>query len=220
MADAPSTTLKAVLDDAVLAEGFAQFCAVQHAKENLDFYADVERFRLDAEAAAGGVVSPPAQKRAGMLSRLLGVGGAGKSPATADKTLSPRAGDRKTLTGGDAAAAAALAAMPLPERARRIFDEYLKPDSPKWVCIDLALSKSLEEQLKTADASVVTSSFFTVAQKQVFDNMEKDLLPRFLRSFEDSRRDTQEALFATSPRGSTRFFPNAEQREAMQKAAN
>lgn len=184
--------------------------------KNFDFYVAVEKLKADAEAEAGGAggngsatsPTPGGGRKAAWWKMFTG---AGKGAGGSKDVASPRQGkDRKSAIPGS------LEPFVLGDRVQAVFDEYLRPDSPKWVCIDLPLSQSLEARVK--DKANMTPSIFNEAQKQVYDNMEKDLLPRFLKSFEmDARvKDMQggEPINMVSPRGSVRFFPSSELRDA------
>jgi hypothetical protein len=127
--------------------------------------------------------------------------------ASATAAMSPKGSSRKGL----------IAHVPIDirDRAQVVFEDFLTPASKKWVCIDLGLSEKMEEHLKTR--APLDSTFFDAAQKQVFDNMEKDLLPRFLKAFEDARiRELQGGpISISSPRGSVRYIPSADLRAAL-----
>lgn len=92
---------------------------------------------------------------------------------------------------------------------KRVYDTFLAPNADKWVCVD---QNEQEEIKRRIDASNVDYRIFDTVQRQVYVNMEKDLVPRFAKAFE-----AEETVFqnATSPRGSVRFVPDPKLRATM-----
>jgi len=207
----------------------------------------VEAFRAEAEdqQQQQQPSSRSTRKTVTYFGRLLPAKATAAAPGAAGgglaSSLSPRSRERKSANPSEP--------VRLIDQARAIFDEYLKPcvasrpsaattrdprltrtrvrtappaplhsDCPKWVCIDLALSQDLEVQLRSK--LDVPPTFFADAQRQVFVNMEKDVLPRFLKSLEAAHaRDAVGDALNAPGRGSVRFTPGTELRQAYANKA-
>jgi len=214
LATSPSLTLKKIMEEPVLLKGFSDFCKVQHAYENLDFWLAVETFRelFRGDDATGSIppnpgspLSPNSRKSIrrtfwSMTSTLPRIGSARSfEEGTKD---SPKGGD-VTLLG----------------QAKRIFQEYLAPHADKWVCVDQAESDEIKRKLDAGNQDLLDFRLFDVVQKQVYINMEKDLVPRFAKTFEIEEETT---VFQPSQpvRGSVRFVPDQKLRATLVKTTN
>lgn len=125
-------TLKQVIEDPQLCAGFAQFCDTTHARENFDFWVEVVEFEAFAKDALTGEQAN-VKRVSTMFGRFL-------TASRMTMVLSPRsAAQRKSTPGGELVTPR--------DRALRIMTVYLSPDSPKWVCVDLALAQGLSAKV-------------------------------------------------------------------------
>ena len=173
-------SLRKIIDDNILFKGFEDFCRVQHAYENLEFWLAVEflhdNYRDDSS-------SPPAS------------------------VSSPRKSGRKTFFEKLSLKGKSLEELPV--RINKIYNDFLVSNAPKWVCID---PSEFEEITKKIDSGIFDCHVFDAAQKKVYTNMEKDLVPRFERSF-----DNEESVFEAQAavRGSVRYIPDSKLRQSL-----
>ncbi|XP_055021025.1 regulator of G-protein signaling 13-like isoform X2 [Boleophthalmus pectinirostris] len=79
-------------------------------------------------------------------------------------------------------------------RAKRIYEQFIKAESPKEINIDHQTREQIKRNVKTP-----TTHCFDEAQKIVYGLMERDSYPRFLRS--DVYRMLLENLSADSSKG-------------------
>uniref|UniRef100_A0A8C6WYZ3 RGS domain-containing protein n=1 Tax=Neogobius melanostomus TaxID=47308 RepID=A0A8C6WYZ3_9GOBI len=79
-------------------------------------------------------------------------------------------------------------------RAKRIYEQFIKAESPKEINIDYQTREQIKRNVKSP-----TVHCFDEAQKIVYGLMERDSYPRFLRS--DMYRTLLENLAADSPKG-------------------
>ncbi|XP_055077334.1 regulator of G-protein signaling 13-like isoform X2 [Periophthalmus magnuspinnatus] len=79
-------------------------------------------------------------------------------------------------------------------RAKRIYEQFIKAESPKEINIDHQTREQIKRNVKTP-----TTHCFDEAQKIVYGLMERDSYPRFLRS--DMYRTLLENLSADSSKG-------------------
>lgn len=79
-------------------------------------------------------------------------------------------------------------------RAKRIYEQFIKAESPKEINIDYQTREQIKRNVKTP-----TVHCFDEAQKIVYGLMERDSYPRFLRS--DMYRTLLENLAADSSKG-------------------
>jgi len=90
----------------------------------------------------------------------------------------------------------------------QIYREFLTDKSDRWVCMDEHVSGVI---LKRIESGAVDRNLFDVAMKMVFDNMEKDLVPRFNKSFHAF--GDMAPINAESIRGSVRFSPRVDHKK-------
>lgn len=185
-------SLRQVLDSETLLSGFREFCKVQHADENIEFWLAVEMFRESFRDISSPpmLTSPRKQSSKRSLFGFPGLSRANSSRSSA------------SFSGDDIGVEA---------RARKIMMNYLVDCADKWVCIDQAFVVEIKRNM---EMGIVNVSLFDAAQSQVFSNMERDLVPRFAKSFEDS-----EALFEPSVRGSVRYVPDEKLRASLRTIA-
>ncbi|XP_029285661.1 regulator of G-protein signaling 8-like isoform X2 [Cottoperca gobio] len=79
-------------------------------------------------------------------------------------------------------------------RAKKIYEQYIKAESPKEINIDYHTREQIKRNVKTP-----TMHCFDDAQKMVYGLMERDSYPRFLRS--DIYRTLLENLAADATKG-------------------
>jgi hypothetical protein len=94
-------------------------------------------------------------------------------------------------------------------QANRIFRDFLAPQAEQWVCVDQMESDEIRRKL---DAELIDNKMYDIVQRQVYVNMEKDLVPRFARSFDV---DDTPAVSSPSSRGSVRFIPDSKLRATV-----
>ena len=226
-------TLKEVFDDSDVLEAFVEFCKVQHASENLDFYNAVTKYKDDFVTILkeeGKEVQPrKTQVNQGtILQKLFGkkFTPSEKSEKKAEKMVDKAREHRRSVERP--ASPMGTVASTKDERvlklASQIYSEFLTEDSPSWVCISLETTKQIKDVIEGSTALKIT--IFDEAQKQVFANMESDLLPRFTKAFNSSvsggTRNAQSdgsALNKSSERnvGSLRYQPTEEMQKRFEK---
>uniref|UniRef100_A0A3Q2P1Q0 Regulator of G protein signaling 13 n=1 Tax=Fundulus heteroclitus TaxID=8078 RepID=A0A3Q2P1Q0_FUNHE len=79
-------------------------------------------------------------------------------------------------------------------RAKKIYEQFIKAESPKEINIDYHTREQIKRNVKTP-----TMNCFDEAQKIVYGLMERDSYPRFLRS--DVYRTLLESLAADATKG-------------------
>jgi len=186
-----SMTLKKIFDEPLLFKGFGDFCKVQHAYENLEFWLAVDLFRetFRDQREPSLATSPLSPARKSTRRTFWN--------ALTSQTLS-RTSSQNKIEEKDIAA-----------QAKQIYELFLAANAEKWVCVD---QTELEEIKRKLDANQIDYKIFDVVQKQVYINMEKDLLPRFSKTFE-----VEETVFQPAPRGSVRFVPDQKLRATLVK---
>lgn len=124
--------------------------------------------------------------------------------------------------------------------ASKIYFDFLTEESESWVCISLDIAARIKVKIETLTA--LPAGLFDEAQKQVFANLESDVLPRYLKSFNTTTTSSAAAsggagATATSPaimgkkttavdevavngggdgvRGSVRFNPDTKLRDQL-----
>ena len=159
--------------------------------------------RKPDDADASGSAQSPGQggKRVLGMSKVFGsmISMAPKSSAAAAPTggASPLSAAPKTSAADKSVDPKVIAF------ALQIYKEFLTDKSQRWVCMDTNVSAAILAQI---ELGAVEQSLFDVAIKMTFDNMEKDLVPRFNKSFNFVYTSGEQA----SNRGSVRFSPKSE----------
>lgn len=87
----------------------------------------------------------------------------------------------------------------LMKEADYIFDTFIRTGAPMWVCLDHRETERIQNEL-IFNYRTIDRTLFKKAQSMVYDSMNEDLVPRFLREVNgDSRKSgkpmTEEELF-------------------------
>lgn len=233
-------TLKEVFEDSDVLEAFVEFCKVQHASENLDFYNAVTKYKDDfaniLKEEGKDTVLPPARKtqvnQGKILQKLFGkkFTPSEKSEKKAEKMVDKAREHRRSVERPSSPLGGGATPSTKDERvlklASQIYSEFLTEDSPSWVCISLETTKQIKDVIEGSTALSVT--IFDEAQKHVFANMESDLLPRFVKAFNSStnnsttRNAQSDGLALNKPSerpagGSLRYQPSEEMQKRFEK---
>jgi len=151
----------------------------------------------DTETAAASAQSPgQGGKRVMGMSKVFGsmISMTPKSSAPMPSAAAPKA----STAGADKSSDPKVMTF-----AMQVYKEFLTEKSQRWVCMDEHVSAAILAQI---ESGAVELSLFDAAIKKTFDNMEKDLVPRFNKSFNFVYTSGEQA----SNRGSVRFSPKTE----------
>jgi len=204
---APTLSLKKIMDEPTLMKGFADFCRIQHASENVEFWLAVdifrESFRDSSDSPVPGSPLSPARK-SGRRTFWASIASQGMQRIGSAKSLAEEQAKPESVT--------------VLTQATKIYRDFLAPNADKWVCVDQIELDEIKRKLDSGVAGIVDYKVFDTVQKQVFTNMEKDLLPRFSRTFE---LDETPTVFQNpqSMRGSVRFVPDQKLRATLVKTS-
>ncbi|KAH9259047.1 hypothetical protein BASA81_002667 [Batrachochytrium salamandrivorans] len=237
------SSLRQILSDPEQLKSFQDYCEVQHCKENLEFWLVVEQFKSFAPSSPSSptstlasVSSSPPESTSRAQSNSFD--GSPVSPTTRKKPsmsthlrLLMRSKSKLNLAP---APVSSSTQSPL-QLAQQIFDEFLSPDSPNWLCHDHRISDRIKLSLSRGD--LVDFTWFDTLQHKTFAEMEKDVVVRFnqaaLGGEDDYDVDELERFETMSPRtsstggpfsplnlrrhgsSSSKFFPDSKLRNSM-----
>ena len=187
-------SLKTILRDQRALDAFRTFCASIFATENLSFYVAVEYFKSH-------YVGTP---KTGTLSRKTYSLANLKADAKDDAELAREqiakesnflgTKPRHSVMMSDLLTPEAMAKLSLNDTqtamlksAVRIFTTFLEDGAEQWACVDSKFVDEVRDALKRG--TDVDVGLFDKCQQSVFQSMQADLLPRFLKAlFEDPQQ--------------------------------
>lgn len=253
------SSLRQILSDPEQLKSFRDYCEVQHCKENLEFWLVVAHFKSFAPSSSpssptiGLASSPPTTSSLPEFPTTRPQsesfdGGSPLSPTTRKKPsmsshlrLLMRPKSKLNLASSSTPVSSSPPSFSFPAQsplqlAQQIFDEFLSPDSPNWLCHDHRISDRIKLSLSSGDA-VVDFTWFDALQHKTFAEMEKDIVVRFNQATQggedDYDPDELERFETMSPRSSTtggafsplslrrrgssssKFFPDSKLRNSM-----
>ena len=197
-------TLDKVFSDAELFRAFMLFSGTYHSEENVLFWCVVEAFAHRGEKSVDVLGLDDTAK--------LGHRGLPRTQSHLNQiTLDSKRAEKMGTT---------LERIQLVREATAIYDRFLAPGAPDWVCVDQKIVESIHAQLIKAREDVaapLSRKLFNPAQRAVFRNLEHDLLPRFIKAVLASDSVSSAAAAAANP-ASPSLSPSSEKGPAPSSA--